>query len=107
MKNKLILTCLIFICNVVIFLVCDYIENREKSIKFTITISAIFTVFFMVIMCVIPDPKPVVKPIIVKPPQWVYTYYALEEQLPDNLIREVLKYQYIDDPKHIDFNIYK
>jgi hypothetical protein len=45
--------------------------------------------------------------IIVKPPQWTYTYDALEEHLPDCLIREVMKFQFIGESKYIDFNIYR
>jgi len=84
------------------------VEKRKiVEIEFLIAIALIYTTMF-IIVDVTTGPIFIQKPtIIVKPPQWTYTYDALEEHLPDCLIREVMKFQYISDPKYIDFNIYR
>ena len=112
LKWNLFFMLLFFICNVSIFIWFDYIENKPKPISFTITFCLVFTVIFYIIIYISPDPKntfiinenPI---IIVKPPQWTYTYDSLEKYLPDDLIREVMKFQFTEDPKYFDFKIYK
>lgn len=37
----------------------------------------------------------------------IYTYNSLDEYLPDSLIREIMKFQFTEDPKYFNFEIYK
>ena len=114
LKWNLFFMIMFFICNVFIFMLFDYMENKPKPILFTIKFCLVFTFLFFIIMYVSSEPKyssnfiinenPV---IIVKPPDWAYTYNSLDEYLPDSLIREIMKFQFTEDPKYFNFEIYK
>ena len=97
-----------FIINIIFCVLFGLIDHGKIiEIEFILGFSSIMTLIFITIdkLAIIPEKKPDV--IIVKPPQWVYTYNALNEHLPDCLIREVMKYQFYGNPYNLDFSIYE
>ena len=100
----------IFLINICACTLFGFIEyGKLLEIEFIIVLSLLMTLIFVISAIFPSKTKTITKKnvIILRPPQWYYTYKALEEHLPDCLIIEVMKYQFVDNPTFLDFNLYK
>ena len=107
--QKIKIWSMIFIAMFCFITIHLYIEKHKNDLKFSLGFSFILTIIFIIVDYTYPDTIKSTKPtniIISRPPQWVYTYDALENQLHDDLIRIVIGYQFIGE-EHLDFNIYR
>ena len=74
----------------------------------SVAIALIISTVLLISFCISPPYRSPTKVIIVKPPPWVHTYHLLDGHLPQDLIGEVLKYQFAETPpSRIEYDMYK